>query len=262
MQRGRSAPKTDTMVPRELSVSLCSLRPPGSQGTPDPRALLEQLAGCGIRAVQLDASMPGLRPRELDQSARRDLVGFLRRRGLALTGFDLFIPPAHFLDASAQNRAVDAVAGAIDLARMVGEGISRQVCLKLPPSLPGAVESALVSSALHENVTIIDHLCPPRPPVAGPQGHEILVGLDSAELLATGSTWTHAAALAGRRLQGARLRARALASGGFSDDELHDVTVALASAGFTGALVIDARGASAPWNAVMDTLARLERHFA
>ena len=37
-----------------------------------PRTAIDRLAGLGFRAVQLSASQPGLRPRELDRSGRRD----------------------------------------------------------------------------------------------------------------------------------------------------------------------------------------------
>ena len=38
--------------------------------------------------VQLSAAQAGLRPRELDRSARRDLLATLRRRELAVAGID------------------------------------------------------------------------------------------------------------------------------------------------------------------------------
>lgn len=246
------------MVPRALSVSLCSLRLPGVTASPDPRVLLERLAGSGIRAVQLDATMPGLRPRELDQSARRDLTGFLRRRGLAMTGIDLFIPPGHFLDAATQDRAVDALVSALGLAQAVGEGASRQVCTRLPSGFPSAMENAILATAIRDGVTVVDHRWPIPDATTAPRHGGLRVGLDSTELSASGASWAHAVQVAGDRLASARLRAGTIAAASPRDQDLRDMLIALAGAGYDGPLVVDARGAPEPWRAATDTLARME----
>jgi len=51
-----------------------------------PRAMLTLLHDRGFRAVQFSALTPDLRPRELDQSARRDVLATLRRNELQLGG--------------------------------------------------------------------------------------------------------------------------------------------------------------------------------
>ena len=80
-----------------------------------PRVVLDRLAVCGFRAVQLSASQPGLRPRELDRSGRRDLAGRLRRLALVAAGVDLWIPRAQLLDPARVDRAVGTMLDAVGL---------------------------------------------------------------------------------------------------------------------------------------------------
>jgi len=55
------------MLPSSLSPpSIALVRLPG-----DPRESMEAARRLGFRAVTLDATRPGLRPREMDRSARR-----------------------------------------------------------------------------------------------------------------------------------------------------------------------------------------------
>ena len=76
----------------------------------------------GYWAVQLGASGPqGLRPSTLGESARRDLASTLRRAEIQVAGLDLWIPPAHFQDASTVSRATDAVVAAIELCGDLGK---------------------------------------------------------------------------------------------------------------------------------------------
>jgi len=77
-----------------------------------PRERLETARAVRARGVVLDATLPGLRPRELDRSARRGLCALLRRLELRLAGLDLPIPAAHFTDPATQDRAVSAVSQA------------------------------------------------------------------------------------------------------------------------------------------------------
>lgn len=84
-----------------------------------PRAL-DRLAGAGFSAVQLDATLPAIRPRSLDRQARRDLAAFCRRRDLEIAGIDIFIPVRHLGDESRVDAAMAAVLGAIELAADLG----------------------------------------------------------------------------------------------------------------------------------------------
>ncbi|MBL1216889.1 MAG: sugar phosphate isomerase/epimerase [Planctomycetes bacterium] len=103
-----------------LSAALGVLLDDAPSGLSDPKVALRQVAACGLRWVQLPATRPGLRPRDLDRSARRDLLATLRRNGLSLSGLDLWIPVDHFTDSLYVDRAVAAVAGAIELAGDLG----------------------------------------------------------------------------------------------------------------------------------------------
>lgn len=84
------------------------------------RASLDLAVAIGFRAVQLDATAAGLRPRDLDRSARRDLAATLRRAELTCAGIDLLIPPQHFTDPTHADRAAEALFAAIDLAADLG----------------------------------------------------------------------------------------------------------------------------------------------
>ncbi|MEY2716332.1 MAG: hypothetical protein RIT24_2675 [Planctomycetota bacterium] len=86
----------------------------------DTRAALEWLGAAGYRGVQLSATDPETRPRELSMSARRDLAATMTRLELTCSGIDLFIPPAHFADATHMGRAFEAAEAAIEFAGMLG----------------------------------------------------------------------------------------------------------------------------------------------
>jgi sugar phosphate isomerase/epimerase len=106
------------------SLSLAGLAAAGPWGT-SPRERFAYVSKTGYRAVQLDATAPTLRPRELDRSARRDIAAQLRRLRLRFSGLDLFIPPLHFADAAHVDRAITAAIAAgelaVDLARFTNE---------------------------------------------------------------------------------------------------------------------------------------------
>ena len=101
-------------------------------GGVDPRRAIEWVAGFvashGVRSIQLDVTMPEVRPRDLDRSGRRDLAALLRRCGLSISGLDLFIPPEHFSDAASEERAVGAAGHASGmLAELAGLVDARRV---------------------------------------------------------------------------------------------------------------------------------------
>lgn len=95
-----------------------------------PRQAMQQIAELGFDAIQLDATMQGLRPRELDGTARRDLVAILRRTGLRAGGLDFFIPADHYTDPEHVDRAVQSACAAITLAGDIGRV---PVSLNIPP---------------------------------------------------------------------------------------------------------------------------------
>ncbi len=188
------------MLPPPLSLSLLELTVTAGDGRPDVRSLLTFAAHSGFHAVQLNAAFAGIRPRDLDRSARRDLAALLRRSELACSGLDLFIPPGHFKDPVHADRAVSAVLDAIelaaDLARLASSGVvspggsggvragggsGRVVSLILPAETPALSREALAERAETCGVRIADHAWPPAP-AQGPIG----VGIDPALLLLCG----------------------------------------------------------------------------
>ncbi|XAM00124.1 TIM barrel protein [Phycisphaeraceae bacterium D3-23] len=105
------------------------------------RAAFSALADLGFRSVQLDAGLPGIRPRELDQRARRDLAAAALRAGLAITGIDLFIPRQHLLEPEHLDRATQALFAALQFAADLGR-------VPLSVALPIAELSSEVTDAL------------------------------------------------------------------------------------------------------------------
>ena len=73
-----------------------------------------------VAGVQFDASQPGLRPRELDIGARRDVAATLRRHELVASGIDCFIPLERFIRLDAVERAMTALFESIAFAEFLG----------------------------------------------------------------------------------------------------------------------------------------------
>ena len=109
------------------------------------RDALSAVAGAGFGAVQFDAALPGIRPRELDTHARRDLAATVRRAGLATAGVDLFIPRQHLLAPETVDRATDALLAAVGFAADLGRvplSVALPIC-----DLADDVATAVVSAA-------------------------------------------------------------------------------------------------------------------
>ena len=90
------------------------------------QAALRRMAEVGIPAVQLDATLSGIRPRELSPRTRKDLAALIQRQGLRLAGLDLFIPRSHYLESDRQDRAITAALAAIELAADLGDELTRK----------------------------------------------------------------------------------------------------------------------------------------
>jgi len=119
------------------------------------RTAVRSLAAAGFTSVQLDAALSGIRPRELNRRARKDLLAMVHREGVSLAGLDLPIPPDHFNDPVHVDRAVTAVTGAIELAADLGR-------LPLSITLPTAqldddILSALAQCADAHDVALSVH---------------------------------------------------------------------------------------------------------
>jgi sugar phosphate isomerase/epimerase len=225
-----------------------------------PRQTFDRLREMGFRHVQLSAAQPGLRPRDLDRSARRDLLATLRRRELNLSGIDAWISPGEFLDPAKVDRAVAAVIEAIELAADLGRC---PVSLTLParerdsdedgPAL-AAVTAALVEAAQVRDVLLADHVIPVV------DREYIGVGIDPAAWLARDEDPAAAVSRHADRLVSLRL-CDLLTSGlrgpiGDAQEGRLDVLAYKVAAGLAPAgrpVVVDARQWTDPWAGLRQT---------
>lgn len=241
-----------------LSLALAAFR--RADSAPHPRQLLESAAAAGFRWVTLDAAMPGIRPRDLDRSARRDLAALLRRLELGLMGVDLWIPPAHFATPDRVDRAIEVSVSAVELAADLVSlsGGSSVVSLTLPADRDDAAAAIgmLSGKADARDVVLADHTWPPAEPE---RASSVRVGLDPAAVLLAGGNPAKAAAGLGSRLAVARLSDASdvtrIVPGG-RDGRLNDLAyvVALDTAGYGLPIVLDARGLPEPGRAAVDAL--------
>ena len=241
--------------PQELSLALSPFRaPPGSH----PREPVEWARLAGFRSVTLDATAPGLRPRELDRSARRDLAALLRRLELRLAGVELWIPGEHFTDGGSRDRAMGATLGAIDLVAELAtltQG-DRVLSVFVPPDAPPEVAHSIAQHALRASVRIANHA-----PTDEARSSPLDAGLDpAASLLAARDPISDAARL-GSRLACARLSDASTISriepgspGGRLDALAY--SVALRGAGYSTPVVLDLRAVPSPTQAAARARAR------
>lgn len=179
------------MLPRPpLAISIAGW--PGDALS--PRERIERVARWGGRGVQIDATIRGLRPRDLDRSGRRDLASLLRRLGLAFAGVDLFIPPEHFADPRHVDRALSAAGSACvlaaELARLDGRAHAAVVSTALPADLDPRILDALRAGADRAGAVLADLAWPPSPALlerAQVGGAGLGVGVDPVAVLMSGS---------------------------------------------------------------------------
>lgn len=150
------------------------------------RGALDKLSAAEFHSVQLSAAIPGIRPRDLDKRARRDLIAMLTRQSFRLAGLDLFIPRAHFLDTAQVDRAAGAVVAAIELAADLGR-VPLSVALPMV-GLSDDVKHALVQAADGHGVCLAVH--------AEDQSKELLDWLAAVDLPALGAAIDPAVMLA------------------------------------------------------------------
>jgi sugar phosphate isomerase/epimerase len=224
----------------------------------EPRAAFDRLRAMGFRYVQLSATQRGMRPRELDRSARRDLAATLRRREMSIAGVDVWIPPRHFTDDAHADRAVAAALEAISFAADLGRC---PVSVTLPVghdeaerSVAAPLIEALVTRASHLGVVLADHAVPVQ------QRDGVQVGIDPAAWLAAGEDPATAVSQHAARVACVRL-CDLLTSGmrGSIDDEEEgrlDVTayrVAVSLGALAQPVVADARQWRDPWGGLERT---------
>lgn len=232
----------------------------------DPRAGLRAIAEGGFRFVQLSAMQRGLRPGELDRTARRDLNAALRRAELVCSGLDCFIPTEHFLRAETVNRAVSAVTSAIQLAEDLGRvavSVNLPTDAQLQESDASLVIEAIAAAADRCGVSIADHALP----IAMREG--IGVGIDPAAFLSANEKPDEAVMANGASLVSCRLT-DLLTTGlrgpiGLRTEGRLDVMrykIALSVAGYQKPVVIDARQWLKPWEGIERTKQAWERTAA
>jgi sugar phosphate isomerase/epimerase len=242
------------------SVSLVGLvlRPAAPWGG-DARSALAWACASGVQAVQIDATMPGLRPRELDTSARRDIRALARRQGVTISGVDLFIPPTHFIEAANIDRAMHAARAALELARDLAEDASTaQVATELPEKLAESTLADLRSSAQQVGASLADCAWPPRA-IASSTHADVRIGIDPAAVFATGQDLLASIA----KLPGTPVHARLSdlsASGrveaGKGRLDIMTYYVTLSTKGYAAPLVIDLRGLRDQENVLERIIAR------
>lgn len=123
-----------------------TLAPVARQSNAGIRKTLALLGKTGFQAVQIDAALPGVRPRELSQSARADLRAVLRRAGLTPAGVDLFIPRKDYLDPDRVDHAMTATLDAIAFAADLGR-IPLSLTLPIDALPPGDLADAIFAAA-------------------------------------------------------------------------------------------------------------------
>ena len=143
-----------------VSIDMNSYLAPtaASLGT-DLRGICDRLRREGWRAIQLSAAMPGMRPRDLGASARRDLAATLRRTELIPAGMDLWIPLEHFLNPSTVDRVVAAFDSSCELASDIGI-TTLSVVLPASDQVEDEIREAIESASLRHGVVIANHRMP------------------------------------------------------------------------------------------------------
>ena len=132
-----------------------TIRPWVTQGQLSIKQAIGQLSKFKFHAVQLDATLAGIRPRELDQRSRKDLLAVLTRSSMRLAGLDCFIPRKDFVSTKHVDRAMAGALSTIELAAEMGRV---PVSLALPVSdLADDVKSALLTAADAQGVTLAVH---------------------------------------------------------------------------------------------------------
>lgn len=127
--------------------------------------------------------MPGMRPRGLDRSARRDLAAQVRRNDLLVSGIDLPIPASHFMSSADADRAIAATVGALELmADLAGVSMGRGY---VSVTLPADDEKGVVGSFLPPLREASERFGVPLADAAWPAGVGP-VSLDCAGVLASG----------------------------------------------------------------------------
>jgi sugar phosphate isomerase/epimerase len=174
-------------LPFSASISLSGLTLHAAAPWSDnARSAIAWACSLAPNAVQLDATMRGVRPRELDRSARREVRSMLTRRGVAMSGLDFFIPVAHYVESAHVDRALAALRETIEMAaEMRDSGVTPSVSLELPAKIDSGTLSTIEAMSQRAGVTLADHAWPLRE-AGNASRSSIRVGIDPATLLSAG----------------------------------------------------------------------------
>lgn len=184
-----------------------SIKPLVQRGDGGVRRALAEVARAGFEPVQLDASLSGIRPRELSRTGRRDLATTAARAGLRLAGLDLFVPRKHLLSGETVDRAVSAIVEAVGLAADLGK---LPLSLTLPmDEASREVTDAVLEAADGHGVTLAIHgerdLDAAARQLDAQAQPGLGLGLDPATLILQGHDADAAAQQHGKRLTSCRL---------------------------------------------------------
>lgn len=223
----------------------------------NPRDLIADIADAAFHAICLDATHPGLRPRELDRSARRDLAALLRRSGLTPAGIDCLIPPAHLLAPEHQDRALSALASACELAADLASLTQTPVADLTLESPQGDIPEEIIRELAERSLRLDVRLADLNPTRDDPR---LGIAIDPAACLLARVDPAQRAIRAGNRLVSARLsdidaagRIAPLADAGRLDTLAY--LVALRTVGYKRPIVVDLRGVRDPLTRAPETLA-------
>ena len=224
------------------------------------KAALSRLSAAGFDAVQLDAALSGIRPRELDRRARQDLLALLVRRGVRLGGIDLFIPQRHYLESEHQDRAMQSTLAAIEMAADL-DRVPLSIALpiaQMDADLTSCVVEAADGHGVHVAVHAEDQLAALEKWLLDVDLPVIGAGVDPAALLAESQDPSQMTHRVSRRIVAGRLSDLSGSSGagglrcavgeGELDVSSYRVAVDLAP-NRVGPVVLDLRGVSAPLSA-------------
>jgi len=222
-----------------------------------PRAVLDRLSALAFRGVQLSALQPGMRPRELDRSGRRDLLGRLRHLEIAPAGLDLWIPEAHYRDSARIDRVVGAIQAAVELAADLGR-VSLSLLLPRRDEAQDPIEpvlAAVIEKSLRWGVPLADCEVPPS------DRADVGVGIDPVIWLRSGRDPVDAVAAHADRVESVRL-GDLTASGdripvGDGDQGRLDLGAyrgALKMCGYNAPVVVDVGRAGDPWRQLAESV--------
>jgi sugar phosphate isomerase/epimerase len=233
-----------------------TLRPLVAAADGTVRGAIARLAKLDFHAVQLDATLPGIRPRELSQRGRKDLIALLSRQDMQIAGLDLFLPRQHFVEVQHLDRAVTATLAAIELAADLGR---IPVSLALPVAeMKDDVKATLVEAADGRGIRLAVHAEDQLEALGAwleaVDQYALGAGIDPAALLARGEKAVRATQRLSKRLAVARLSdvtagaLRCALGEGELEIAAYRITIDLAP-GRTGPVVLDLRGIEDPFAA-------------